>query len=114
MSSLKVSSLNCQGLGNYQKRRDVFQHLRQKQYNIYCLQDLHFDHKMVRQVRAEWGYECVFAPNNTRSRGVGILFNSNFDFKIKKTVIDSAGNFIILLMHTMGKDIVLVNIYGPN
>lgn len=114
MSSIKISSLNCQGLGNYQKRRDVFQFLRQKQYNIYCIQDTHFDHKMYRQVRAEWGYECILAPNNTRSRGVAVLFNNNFDFKIKKTIIDNAGNFIVLLMHTMGKDMVLVNIYGPN
>ena len=84
MNSLKISSLNCQGLGSFQKRRDVFQYLRQKQHSIYFLQDTHFTKKMERQIRAEWGYECVFASNNSRSRGVAILLNNNFDFKIKK------------------------------
>ena len=114
MDGINISSLNCQGLGNFQKRRDVFHYLRKKQYNIYFLQDTHFEEKSERQIRAEWGYECVFASKNTRSRGVAILFNNNFDFKIKETIKDNQGNFIILKLHTLGKDIVLVNIYGPN
>ena len=114
MGSVKISSLNCQGLGSFQKRRDVFQYLRQKEYNIYFLQDTHFDKMSERQIRAEWGYECVFASKNTRSRGVAIMLNNNFDFKLKKTIKDDQGNFIIVVLHTSGKDIVLVNMYGPN
>ena len=114
MESIKISSLNCQGLGNFQKRRAVFHYLREKQYNIYFLQDTHFDQESERQIRAEWGYECVFASKNTRSRGVAILLNNNFDFKIKEVIKDNQGNFIILQLHSSGKDIVLVNIYGPN
>ena len=92
MSNIRISSLNCQGLGSPKKRRDVFQYLRQKQYSIYFLQDTHFSKKLERQVRTEWGYECVFSCNNSRSRGVAILLNNNFDFKIKKTIIDTKGN----------------------
>ena len=69
---------------------------------------------MERQIRAEWGYKCIISCNNSRSRGVGILLNNNFDFKIQKTIIDSNGNYVILLIKTLNVDILLVNIYGPN
>ena len=90
------------------------QYLRQKKYSVYFLQDTHFSSKIEQQIRAEWGYECIFSSNNSRSRGVAILLNNNFDFKIEKTIKDSQGNYIILVMKTMGKQITLINIYGPN
>ena len=41
-----VVSVNCQGLGNRQKRKDVFHYLRNKKYSIYFLQDTHFEPKI--------------------------------------------------------------------
>ena len=41
-----VVSVNYQGLGNRQKRKDVFHYLRNKNYSIYFLQDTHFEPKM--------------------------------------------------------------------
>ena len=38
-------SLNVQGLGDKLKRKDVFNYLRSKKYNIYFLQDTHFTDK---------------------------------------------------------------------
>ena len=114
MGSLKISSLNCQGLGASKKRRDVLQYLRQKHYSVYFLQDTHFSKKMERQIRAEWGFECILSCNNSRSRGVAILLNNNFDFKIQKAVVDTNGNYILLLIKTFNIEILLVNIYGPN
>ena len=114
MANIKILSLNCQGLGAYRKRKDVFQYLRQKQYSVYFLQDTHFTTDITRQIRAEWGYECVLSCYNSKSRGVGIFFNNNFDFKIQKTIVDSNGNYILLLIKTMDTEILLVNIYGPN
>ena len=42
MASVRILSVNCQGLGNIVKRTDVFNYLKKKQCNIYCLQDTHF------------------------------------------------------------------------
>jgi len=114
MSNIKICSFNCQGLGAYSKRRDVFQYLKQKKYSIYFLQDTHFDKKIEKQIRSEWGYECFFASFTTQSRGVAILLNNNFDFKIKNVTRDPQGNYIILTLKTMEKEIVLINVYGPN
>lgn len=114
MAKLTIASANVQGLGNFQKRRDVFHHLRQKKFSIYFLQDTHFETKVEKQIRAEWGYECYFASYTSQSRGVAILFNNNFDFKVTNVIKDTQGNFLIVTVKTMDKELVLANIYGPN
>ena len=80
MDKISLISANVQGLGNAQKRRDVFQFLRQKNASICFLQDTHFTDKQETNIRSEWGYECYFNCFTSQSRGVAILFNSNFDF----------------------------------
>ena len=114
MKELKIASLNCQGLGDNKKRRDVLHYLREKQFSIYCLQDTHFDKKMEPYVTAEWGYKAYFSSYRTNSRGVAVFFNNNFEFKIKKIERDPNGNYIILLISSMDQDFLLINIYGPN
>ena len=114
LDSIVVSSLNCQGLGNVQKRRDVFHYLKQKSYSIYCLQDTHFDKKLIKYIRAEWGFKCFFSCYSSNSRGVAILFNNNFEFKVNKVHRDETGNYIIVSISTMDKELLLVNVYGPN
>ena len=114
MSNLTIAALNCQGLGDYKKRRDVFQYLKQKRFDIYFLEDTHFDVKLERQIRSEWGYQCCFSSYSTQARGVAILFNSTFDFKINNVLKDDSGNYLVVNLTTMEKTITLVNIYGPN
>ena len=82
MDKITVASVNCRGLGNVQKRRDVFHYLRQKRYSIYFLQDTHLDPKLDKYITAEWGFTLYFCSNNTRSRGVAIPFNNHFECQI--------------------------------
>ena len=96
------------------KRRDVFHYLRQKRYSIYFLQDTHLDPKLDKYIIAEWGFTSFFCSNNTRSRGVAILFNNDFEFKIKGIFRDNGGKNLMVHISTMKMDVLLVNIYGPN
>ena len=48
------------------------------------------------------------------SRGVAILFNNNFEFKVKDIHKGDRGNYIILTVRIKEIDILLVNLYGPN
>ena len=73
MDSITILSLNCQGLGNARKRRDVFHYLKQNSCSIYYLQDTHFSTKLEAYVKAEWGYNCFFQA---------VMFTNNFEFKI--------------------------------
>ena len=114
MSSLKILSVNCQGLGNTLKRRDVFDMLKSKNCNIYCIQDTHFTNDIENIVRSMWGYECYFSSVSSNSRGVAILFNNNFECKVLKEKKDINGNYSILDILVENRKITLVCLYGPN
>ena len=113
-SLIKISSTNCRGLGDYAKRKDVFNYLRDKKFGIYCLQDTHFTTALEPYVRAEWGGEVYFNSFTSNSRGVCILFSNFIEYKVCKAKVDQNGNMLILDLEVEGKQLTLVNIYGPN
>lgn len=114
MSTIKIISANCQGLHDSKKRKDIFQYYRQLDCNILCLQDTHFTNDMEDNIRNEWGYDAVFSSFTSQSRGVAILLNNNFDFKIHKKVTDDSGNFIALDINIGDQRVCLISVYGPN
>ena len=112
---LTIFSQNCRGgLSVASKRRDLFQYVRSKKYNIICLQDVHINEKLETFIKAEWGYDIFFSSYTTMSRGTMVLLNNNFEQKLKKVKTDKNGNFIILDMEIQGREITLASIYGPN
>lgn len=113
-NNVRIVSMNCQGLADAKKRRDVFHFLKNKKFSIYLLQDTHFSTKLEKYIRAEWGYDCYFASHNTSSRGVVVLFNNNFEFEVKRVFRDQGGNYILILIKMLGKEFLICNIYGPN
>ena len=109
-----ITSMNCQGLSNNDKRKDVLNFLKQRRYCIYCLQDTHFTEKEEKYIRSQWGFECFFNSHNSQSRGVAIFLNNNFEYKLNRIKKDTLGNKLILHINIYGKRILLINIYGPN
>ena len=59
-NQVTIFSMNCQGLGDVNKRKDLFNFLKQKKYSIYFLQDTHFTEKEEKYIRSMWGFECFF------------------------------------------------------
>ena len=115
-NKLTFCSANCQGLGNSNsgKRRDAMKYLKNKKFDIYFIQDTHFESNMETLIKAEWGYECWFSSHSSRARGVAILFNNTFEFKLKQIYKDDSGNFIIIHVLIDSIDYVLANLYAPN
>ena len=113
-NKISIYSQNTRGLNCTQKRRDVFQYLRQKTYTIICLQDVHLENKMESYLKNEWGYKIFMAGLTSNKRGVMVLLNNNFQHDISRIVTDPNGIFFILEITVKGKKITLVNIYGPN
>ena len=70
--------------------------------------------KDTKFVRMLWGYDLYLAGNSTNSNGVAILFNSTFEHKVHKTIVDPEGHYLILDMELLDKRLTLVNIYGPS
>nr|XP_034320385.1 uncharacterized protein LOC105331900 isoform X1 [Crassostrea gigas] len=111
---LKILTVNCQGLGDGNKRKDVFQTLRNKNYHTYFLQDTHFTEKEENMIKSQWGYKAFFSSFKSNSRGVAILFNNNCELEVQKTFKDDSGNFLILDVSVDDLHVLLVNVYGPN
>ena len=106
--NLSIASMNCHGLADYAKRRDVLHFLKTKQYSIYCLQDVHSAVHMEDRIRAEWGLDCYFSSFKSNARGVAILFNNNFEYKVFACNIDENGNYLALSLETQGYKITLI------
>lgn len=84
MSSLKILSVNCQGLRNTSKIKDAFDMLKSKNCYISCFQDTHFTNDVENIVRSMWGSECYFSSVSSNSRGVASLVNNNFECIVLK------------------------------
>lgn len=112
--TLKIATVNCQGLATASKRQDVLSFYKEKGYSILCLQDTHFTEDIEPFVETQWGYTCFFNSFKSNTRGVAIMFNNNFEFKVNQTRTDNDGNLLALDMVIEENKVTLINIYGPN
>ncbi len=115
MEKVKIMSLNCRGLNNVFKRKQVFSFLRKKRAQIYCLQDVHFTQDQEQLIKQQWGYrECYISPYKSNARGTAILFNNNFQFKVLNHTTDKEGNYVGIKVEIEQYTYTVINIYGPN
>ena len=114
MGKLKFCSFNVRGINDKKKRIDVFNWLKRKKVDICFLQEVHSTKDLELKWRNEWGYEAFFSSGKSNSKGVAILFNNTFEFKIHNKTQDTDGRFIILDLTINEKRITIMNVYGPN
>lgn len=115
MTELNILSVNTQGLGGIAKRLDVFQYLKEKKADIYCLQDTHITKSQEIFIRNQWGDSCMFSPAaQSNARGVAILFGKRLEYTIHNYKADGNGNFLMIDMTAYNNRFTLVNLYGPN
>ena len=95
-NKIKIVSANCRGLAQKQKRKEVLNLWRKKNYSIICLQDIHIDERTEDIMRNEWGLDCIIAPFKSNARGVAILFNNNCEKEIHAYNKDENRNYVIV------------------
>ena len=114
MDEISICCVNVQGIHTNEKRRDVFDRLRNQNYKIICLTDTHFEKSKENIYSAEWGYVSYFSSFSSQKRGVAILFRNNFEFKVKNVHRDHQGNLLILDIEIEDHRLSLAVLYGPN
>ena len=65
-------------------------------------------------LKKQWDGDIFLSGSKTNSRGVAILLNINFEYKILATNIDKNGNFLNIVLQLSTFNINLITIYGPN
>ena len=65
--SLKVLSVNCQGLRNKNKRSDVLSYLKDTGAGIICLQDTHLTEQDLQATKMIWNNECYLHGKRTNA-----------------------------------------------
>ena len=93
---LHMYSQNCRGLNSFEKRRDLFQYVRKKKYDIICLLDIHIEEKMENFVKNEWGYHLYLSSYTGNQRGVMVLINNTFEYELGREKKVPNGNFIFV------------------
>jgi len=112
--SLKICTFNVRGLTDVKKRKDVFNYLQSKRYDICCLQETHSTSDNDSRWMTEWGYKTFFTSYASNSRGVGILFSNTFEHEIHNIIKDPEGRYILLDITIHNNRLLLANVYGPN
>lgn len=114
MKDIKICSFNVKGINEVRKRRDIFDWLKKKNYDICLLQETHSVNDTIKIWESEWDYKCFFSCFTSNSRGTAILFRNSFQFTLHKEICDSQGRYIILDITINDVRLTLVNLYGPN
>ena len=113
---LKIVTFNTNGLGEFKKRKDVFDFLRKQSGNIFLLQlqETHWKTGAENVIRSQWGFECIVAGPDCASKGVAVLFKNNFEYKIHNILKDDEGRYILIDIEMLNKRLTLANLYAPS
>ena len=83
-------------MGEFKKRKDVFDFLSKQSGNIFLLQETHWKTVAENVIRSQWGFECIVAGPDCAIKGVAFLFKNYFEHKIHKILKDDEGRYILI------------------
>ncbi len=94
---VRLCSFNVNGLGNRSKRDKIFNWLKQNNFSISLLQELHCTHDNVDIWKQQWGHDIFLSGNSSNSTGIGILLNINSKYEncyTKKIIQGTFANYL--------------------
>ena len=111
-----ILSWNVRGLGDYQKRRKLFNWVKKhtSKNAIVFMQETHSSDKTGKQWEQLWRGSIKFSHGTTSSKGVLIAFSESLEFNITKEFTDQNGRYIVLQVDIQENPYVLINYYAPN
>ena len=114
MLEVNLASINCRGLSELKKRRDVMQFMRNQEHDVLFLQDTHLTKESCKYFNCLWKGKSYHSCHSNRSRGVSILIKHSLQHDLIKVQHADCGNFIIVVCKIGTQTYLFANIYGPN
>ena len=116
--SLKLVTINVNGLRDNRKRELVFNWLVSKKYDCICLQETHCTGVDTNPWESEWktqgGGASAWLCGSSESKGVAILLSKHFAFDINFNFSDKTGRLLTCEINTENAVFHIFNIYAPN
>ena len=116
LCTLRIGSLNCQGLNGYYTRIALFDYLKNTNLSIIFLQETKLKPENELDYIREWhNHKCIFNSRTGGKSGTAILFNLDSIKMIPTSkMIDLDGRVIAVDIVLFGDRFRLLNSYGPN
>ncbi len=112
---IKLCSLNVNGLGNKCKREKIFSWIKQNNFSICFMQELHCTLENNGQWEKQWGNDLFLSGNSSNSTGIGIFLNLNCPYDVIEHNEIIQGRLQLLKINLLNNTtLTLINIYGPN
>ncbi|KAJ3580970.1 hypothetical protein NHX12_017226 [Muraenolepis orangiensis] len=108
---VKVTSLNANGLRDYWRRQQA---LCVCETDIICLQETHWDDRVVEDVRREWLGDVFVSQGEAKARGVAILVKQGVVEGVKMVVNDERGRLVGVSFGYLGRIVKVYCVYAPN
>ena len=105
---------NESGLNADAKRKTIFNHLKQKNFETILLQETRSTVKVEKLWEMELGIKIKWLLGTNKSRGLTILLKNNFNYDLLKTYQDPHGRFLLLEIKVKNSFLTIAKIYGPN
>ena len=112
--TLKLISLNVNGMAEKPKRTKIFNFLRMLRADIYFLQETHNANQTDENNWGnEWGGPTLWSRGTRHSKGVAIFIHPRVTNNVLRTLADNDGRIIAAKVAVEGIELNLMNIYAP-
>lgn len=75
---------------------------------------MHFIELNDKYIKSQWDGTVLFSSYKSNARGVCILFNNNFEYRIESFKKDNDGNLITVNIKVENNKYTIINISEPN
>lgn len=113
-NSLKILSLNINGLNSPVKRGKVLTKLKKEKVQVILLQETHLsqtEHEKFKKMGFRNSYYSSYKQGH--KRGVIILISNSTKFLCEKEIQDKEGRYVIVKGKLENEAVTLVNVYAP-
>ena len=110
-SQLSISSINCQGLNNPDKRSELIHTLKNNKSNVFLLQETKLSAPLYNSLQFAWKNPLAYSSSGDSTKGVATLTKN---IQLNLIFADTEGRLIISSLVWNEKTVLLVNVYAPN
>lgn len=114
VNTIKIATLNVNGISRHKKRTRIFNYLRSLKADIFCLQETHGANKNITdRWTEEWGGQAFWSHGSHKSRGTSILLRTNMDAQIISNIKDNDGRVMSIILNYQNFEANIISIYAP-